>query len=348
MFFPPLTSCQDLSTSVSISSTKVYGSRRLQVAPRVFFLQISVSRGTKRSTNKKPQKPEVRETQTRIKNCSLWGGPQAPPPQPPLHRRSQPRGLAAPAAELRHELGDTGGFAFFSSFPGQPQAPRGAGTPGDLSPSTRSGLGQPRTGGASLMGTTLGPAPSPPDTRALLGPDGLSCSRPSTAFPSKTGTAQQSLRLPPSRWGNPIFVSFMAFLGPAHSLPQGHQVKELLVSSGQLGQGWEAQSRAELAQGGDGTETLRPGYGAAPLPGAEASGVHGRANDAHVQVVYLREITQDVGWCRASGAALPKQSSACRRRVGPAARCWDHRAGDGTFTCVRQGCDHLLDQDVKL
>lgn len=27
---------------------------------------------------------------------------------------------------------------------------------------------------------------------------------------------------------------------------------------------------------------------------------------------------------------------------------WDHGAGNNTFTCVRQGCDHLLDRDVKL
>lgn len=43
---------------------------------------------------------------------------------------------------------------------------------------------------------------------------------------------------------------------------------------------------------------------------------------------------------------VPKQSRV--HQLGPAAGCRDHRAWDGTFTCVQQGCDHLPDRDVKL
>lgn len=69
------------------------------------------------------------------------------------------------------------------------------------------------------------------------------------------------------------FCAFPSISGTCPFPPVGPP--QSLVSSSRLGQGWEAQRRAELARGGESAQTPCASYGMVPLLGAEALGVHG-------------------------------------------------------------------------
>lgn len=106
-------------------------------------------------------------------------------------------------------------------------------------------------------------------------------------------------------------MSFLAFLGPAHSCPRGHQAKELLVSSSQLGQGWEVQSRAELAWGGESTKILCPSYGAAPLLQGRGFGCPWRIKQ-HACASHLLKVKLRRTLAGAERVGLSSQSRAVR------------------------------------
>lgn len=99
-------------------------------------------------------------------------------------------------------------------------------------------------------------------------------------------------------------MSFLACLGAARSLPQGHQAKLLPISSHQLGQDGEAQSRAELTQGGESPGTSVPETG---LPRDE-------------QTAHAWKSFNKAGAKRAGAEAEPCASAGtCSRVPGPQA-----------------------------
>lgn len=114
---------------------------------------------------------------------------------------------------------------------GTPRHPPGQGTPRDCVLSMHS----------------MGSAPDLPLLDLLNAPT-ISALLRCSQSPLKMGTAHQSLCLPQPHQGTFTSLTLLAFLGPAHSPSQSHKKKELLVSSSQLGQNWEVQSRAEPTQ----------------------------------------------------------------------------------------------------